>query len=204
MTGIEAAYCRREASADRRREERTNHVSEAQKDLQDVIVEAAIDKLATDPVAVDVGNRLALAESFLIFSAPTDRQVRAIAEEIMDQTAKQLGVKPDRIEGRTGGTWVLIDYGELICHVLTDEQREFYALEKLWADGKVTHLAPEGEAARVAGFVAAPGTVGAGVGTPMSAAEVVASMGDARGMHLASAIASGAMDLADELDAEEE
>ena len=68
-------------------------MSEAQKDLQDVIVEAAIDKLATDPVAVDVGNRLALAESFLIFSAPTDRQVRAIAEEIMDQTAKQLGVK---------------------------------------------------------------------------------------------------------------
>lgn len=67
-------------------------MSEEQKDLQDVIVEAAIDKLATDPVLVDVGNRLALAESFLIFSAPTDRQVRAIAEEIMDQTAKQLSI----------------------------------------------------------------------------------------------------------------
>ena len=68
----------------------------------------------------------------------------------------------------------------------------------------MTHLAPEGEAARVAGFVVAPGTVGAGVGTPMSAAEVVASMGDTRGMDLASAIASGAMDLAVDSDAEEE
>lgn len=109
-------------------------------DLIEVAVTAAQEKLASDPVLVDVADRLAIAGSFLILSAPSERQVRAIAEEILDRVKAECGVEAERIEGRTGNRWILIDYGDLIVHVLTDEEREYYALEKLWSDGTITHL----------------------------------------------------------------
>ncbi len=110
------------------------------RDLVEVAAKAASDKLATDPVLMDVAGRLAIAESFLILSAPTERQVRAIAEEILDRVAAELGLEPARIEGRTGNRWILIDYVDLVVHVLIDEERDYYRLESLWADGTITRL----------------------------------------------------------------
>lgn len=109
-------------------------------DLVDVAAKAAFDKLAQNPVLVNVADRLAIAESFLIASASSERQVRAIGEEILDRVADELGVEPDHIEGRTGNRWVLLDYGELVVHVLLDEERDFYRLENLWPDGAVVPL----------------------------------------------------------------
>lgn len=111
--------------------------------LINVIAAAACDKLATNPVAVEVGNRLALAEVFVIASAPTDRQVRAIAENVMDEVSAQLHERPLRIEGRSEGRWVLLDYGDVVVHALIDEDREYYALERLWGDVPVRQLDPE-------------------------------------------------------------
>lgn len=96
--------------------------------------EAATDKLATDPVVVDVSERLGLSDAFLIASAPTDRQVRAIAEEILDRLRGAAGIDALRIEGRTDAHWVLLDYGTCLVHVMTQGDREYYALEKLWGD----------------------------------------------------------------------
>ena len=109
-------------------------------DLVDVAAKAAFDKLAQNPVLVNVADRLAIAESFLIASASSERQVRAIGEEILDRVADELGVEPDHIEGRTGNRWVLLDYGELVVHVLLDEERDFYRLENLWPDGVIVPL----------------------------------------------------------------
>ncbi|MCF2711835.1 ribosome silencing factor [Schaalia hyovaginalis] len=109
-------------------------------DLVDVAAKAAFDKLALNPVLVNVADRLAIAESFLIASASSERQVRAIGEEILDRVADELGVEPDHIEGRTGNRWILLDYGELVVHVLLDEERDFYRLENLWSDGAVVPL----------------------------------------------------------------
>lgn len=109
-------------------------------DLIDVAVKAASDKFAASPVLVDVSNRLAIAEAFLIVSASSERQVRAIGEEILDRVAEELGVEPDHIEGRTGNRWILLDYGELVIHVLLEEERAYYRLENLWADGTITRL----------------------------------------------------------------
>lgn len=109
-------------------------------DLVEVAAKAAFDKLALNPVLVNVADRLAIAESFLIASASSERQVRAIGEEILDRVADELGVEPDHIEGRTGNRWVLLDYGELVVHVLLDEERDFYRLENLWPDGAVVPL----------------------------------------------------------------
>ncbi|MCI6411257.1 MAG: ribosome silencing factor [Schaalia hyovaginalis] len=109
-------------------------------DLVDVAAKAAFDKLALNPVLVNVADRLAIAESFLIASASSERQVRAIGEEILDRVADELGVEPDHIEGRTGNRWILLDYGELVVHVLLDEERDFYRLENLWSDGVIVPL----------------------------------------------------------------
>lgn len=120
-------------------------MSDRLSELVEVIASAASDKLATRPVLVEVGSRLALAEAFVIASAPTDRQVRAIAENIMDEVAAKLGERPVRIEGRSEGRWVLLDYSEIIVHVLIEEDREYYALESLWGDAPLRELDPEGK-----------------------------------------------------------
>lgn len=110
-------------------------------ELARLVGRAADDKLATAPVLVDVSARLGLAEAFVVASAPTARQVKAIAEEVMDVIAEELNLRPFHIEGRSEGRWVLLDYGELVVHVLLDEDREYYALESLWGDCPVSELA---------------------------------------------------------------
>lgn len=95
---------------------------------------AAHDKLATSVVAIDVSERLVFTDVFLIASAPTSRQVKAIVDEI-DEALSQAGLDRLRREGMEGDMhWVLCDYGDIIVHVQQDEDREYYALEKLWGD----------------------------------------------------------------------
>jgi len=94
---------------------------------------AAADKIATDIVALDVSEHLVITDAFVVASAPNDRQVRAIVEEI-EERLQALGAKPIRREGLREGRWVLIDFGEVVVHVQHDEDREYYALERLWRD----------------------------------------------------------------------
>lgn len=119
-----------------------------------IAAEAAIDKLATHPVAIDVSERLHFAEAFLVTSAPTERQVRAIAENVMDRIAEEHGVRPDRIEGRSDAHWILLDYSDVVVHVLVEEDREYYALEKVWGDRPLLDLAELASPAEQAGGVA--------------------------------------------------
>jgi ribosome-associated protein len=100
---------------------------------------AASEKLAEDIVALDVSERLALADVFLIASAPSERQVNAIVDGIEDELAK-FDQKPVRREGRSGGRWVLLDYSNVVIHVQHEEDRIFYALERLWKDCPVVDL----------------------------------------------------------------
>lgn len=107
---------------------------------------AASDKLAHDIVALDVSERLALADVFLIASAPSERQVNAIVDGIEEELAKQ-DLRPVRREGRSGGRWVLLDYSDIVIHVQHEEDRVFYALERLWKDCPVVDLQLEDAAA---------------------------------------------------------
>ena len=81
-----------------------------------------------------MGEVLAIVEHFVITSAPNTRQVRTIAEEVEEQVKVLAGSAPIRVEGLNDGTWVLLDYGDIVVHVFLDETREFYDLERLWAD----------------------------------------------------------------------
>ena len=103
---------------------------------------AAAEKLATDQLAYDVSEQLAITDAFLLASGANDRQVRAIVEEIEDKL-RELDAKPIRREGHRDGRWVLLDYGEVVIHVQHTEEREFYALERLWRDCPVIELPDE-------------------------------------------------------------
>jgi ribosome-associated protein len=94
---------------------------------------AASDKLATDLLAFDVSDQLAITDAFLLASGSNDRQVKAIVDEVEDKL-REIGAKPIRREGERDGRWVLIDYGEIVVHVQHEEERQFYALERLWRD----------------------------------------------------------------------
>lgn len=98
-----------------------------------VAAEAAREKLGEELVALDVTDPFALAEVFLIVSAKNERQAVAIAEAIEDELAKQ-GVKPRFREGKQTGRWVLMDFGDLVVHVMHEQEREYYSLERLWRD----------------------------------------------------------------------
>ncbi|MBS4751286.1 ribosome silencing factor [Nocardioides sp. zg-ZUI104] len=103
---------------------------------------AAADKLATDQLAFDVSEQLAITDAFLLATGANDRQVRAIVEEVEDKL-RELGVKPIRREGHRDGRWVLLDYGDVVIHVQHSEEREFYALERLWRDCPAIDLPAE-------------------------------------------------------------
>lgn len=94
---------------------------------------AASEKLATNIVAFDVSDQLAITDAFLLASAGNDRQVKAIVEEVEDKL-REIDAKPIRREGERDGRWVLLDYGEIVVHVQHEEERQFYALERLWRD----------------------------------------------------------------------
>ena len=107
--------------------------TESSIDIARVAAHAASGKLANDIVAIDVSERLAITDVFLIASASSERQVNAIVDGIEEELAKK-DLKPVRREGRSEGRWVLLDYANVVVHVQHEEDRVFYALERLWKD----------------------------------------------------------------------
>ena len=95
--------------------------------------QAAADKLATDVAIVDVSERLAITDAFVLASAPNERQVQAIVDEV-EERLRQHGVKPVRREGVAEARWVLLDFVDVVVHVQHAEERAYYALERLWKD----------------------------------------------------------------------
>ncbi|ONH24367.1 ribosome silencing factor [Pseudofrankia asymbiotica] len=95
--------------------------------------QAAADKLAKDLVILDVSERLALTDCFVLASADNERQVKAVLDEV-EEKLRFVGVKPLRREGEREGRWVLLDFSEIVVHIQRTEEREFYDLERLWKD----------------------------------------------------------------------
>ncbi|WP_431859482.1 ribosome silencing factor [Micrococcus terreus] len=101
---------------------------------------AALEKQAENILAVDVAERIGLTDAFLIASAPSERQVNAIVDEIEDVLREEHDLKPLRREGRAEGRWVLLDFGHFVVHVQHNEERAFYALDRLWKDSPLIDL----------------------------------------------------------------
>jgi ribosome-associated protein len=108
---------------------------------------AASDMFGTDIVLIDVSERLAITDVFVIATGTSERQVEAIVDEV-ESRMSALGVKPLRREGRREDRWVLLDYAEIVVHIQHTEERAFYALERLWRDCPTIPFTAEGPPAK--------------------------------------------------------
>ncbi len=104
--------------------------------LARLAAEACDDRKAVDIRLIRVDEVSSLADWFVICSGLSDVQVRAIARSVEDRLEQEAGRLPLRREGQSEGRWVLIDYGEVIVHVLTPDERTFYDLESFWGHGE--------------------------------------------------------------------
>jgi ribosome-associated protein len=95
--------------------------------------QAALDKKAFHMVGVEVSHLSSYTDSFLLCSGASDRQVGAIADEV-ERRLRDDGRRPLHVEGGPHSEWVLLDYGDFIVHVFTEEKRSYYALDSLWGD----------------------------------------------------------------------
>lgn len=99
------------------------------------IAAAAADRVkANDIVAFDVTDLLAFTEVMMIASASNERQVLAIAEEVEKDLHLKARLSPRSREGLTEGQWILLDYGDFVIHIMHQESRDYYGLERLWRD----------------------------------------------------------------------
>jgi ribosome-associated protein len=101
--------------------------------LARVAAQAAADKLAQDILMVDVSDRLAITDVFVIVTGANERQVGAIVDSV-EEKMRAAGTRPPRREGERDGRWVLLDFLDVIVHVQHSEERVFYALDRLWKD----------------------------------------------------------------------
>jgi len=137
------------------------------RELAIAAAQAASDKVADDIVAYDVSDVFVITDAFVLASANSDRQVRAIVDGI-EEKLLEIGAKPARREGEQEGRWVLLDYIDIVVHVQHAEERTYYSLERLWKDCPLIEL-PEsvtnGRSERPAGAVTAvAGEAGAEAG----------------------------------------
>lgn len=107
--------------------------------IANIAAAAASDKLAENLIALDVSGPMPLTDIFLLASGKNERQVSAIADEIEFKLLES-GVKYLRREGKETGRWILLDFGDLVCHVMHEEDRMYYSLERLWSDCPVIKL----------------------------------------------------------------
>ncbi len=96
---------------------------------------SADDKRAEDIEIYNVADLTSMTEYFVICSAGSENQMKAISDEI-EENLKENGISPLHIEGYRSATWVLYDYGDVIIHIFNKEARSFYNLERLWSDAK--------------------------------------------------------------------
>jgi ribosome-associated protein len=97
-------------------------------------VEAALDKKAFDLEVLEVSELTTLGDYFVICSGGTERQTTAIADAVEERLRETLKTRAREIEGVSPGRWILMDYGDFIMHIFTEECRRFYSLERLWGD----------------------------------------------------------------------
>lgn len=117
--------------------------------LAQAAADSAAEKMAEDILAFDVSDQLSISDIFLLCSAPNERQVAAIIDGV-EERLRGMGAKPNHREGERDQRWVLLDYIDLVVHVQHSEERDYYALERLWRDCPLVALRdPESSVAEV-------------------------------------------------------
>ncbi|MDF2567777.1 MAG: hypothetical protein K0R90_1233 [Oscillospiraceae bacterium] len=107
--------------------------------LAQSVVKILDSKKAQDIQAIKIRNLTIVSDYFIIASATSTTQVKALVDEV-DYRLSELGIKPERIEGYQSASWIILDYLDVVVHIFYTQTREFYSLERLWADGEKLEL----------------------------------------------------------------
>ncbi|MDG5482702.1 ribosome silencing factor [Mycolicibacterium gadium] len=113
-------------------------------DMATVAARAASAKLAEDVIVIDVSGQLVITDCFVIASASNERQVNAIVDEV-EEKMRLAGHKPARREGGREGRWTLLDFVDIVVHIQHQDERDFYALDRLWRDCPVLTVELDGD-----------------------------------------------------------
>ena len=108
-------------------------------DLVKKIVEALEDKKAEDITVLDIGGVSSIADYFIIANGNNANQLTAM-EDALDEAMDTNGVHQKQVEGTSNSTWILMDYQDIIVHLFSKEDRQFYDLDRIWRDGKVVDV----------------------------------------------------------------
>ena len=107
--------------------------------IRKLIVDALVDAKAQDVAVLDVRKVADFTDTMVIVSGPSTRHVQSVADKVLDKMRSH-GIRAIGVEGEKVGEWVLIDFGDVVVHVMRPQTRNFYSLEKLWSDAK--HVEP--------------------------------------------------------------
>lgn len=107
--------------------------------MQKLVYDALLDAKAQDITVLDVRNIADFTDTMVIASGTSTRHVQSVADKVVDKLRSR-GVRTLGVEGEKIGEWVLIDFGEVVVHVMRAQTRDFYNLEKLWSDAKPLEL----------------------------------------------------------------
>ncbi len=109
--------------------------------LSKAIVSGMQEKKASEIVVMDLREiKNAVADFFIVCSGSSDKQLDAIAGSIDDEVFKKLKENPWQMEGRSNKEWVILDYINVVAHIFRKDRRQFYSIEKLWGDAKITEV----------------------------------------------------------------
>ena len=112
---------------------------EQSREMAKLACEALADKKGEDIRVIDIAGISVLADYFIIANGTNQNQLQAM-RDAADEAVYKAGVKVQQIEGNQSSTWILMDYGDIIIHIFSKEDRLFYDLERTWRDGKVVDV----------------------------------------------------------------
>ena len=104
------------------------------------VEQGALEKKGRDIVLLDVGKLSDITDYYFILTARNERQIKAIRDEIEHRLKKKFHLNPKHVEGAPGSKWIVIDYTDFIIHIFEENLRQYYELERLWGDAKVTRV----------------------------------------------------------------
>lgn len=110
------------------------------KKLLDVISEALLSKKANDITLLDVSELTTLTDYFVVCHGNSDTQIKALADAVEEDVQKHTSEKAWRKEGLSARTWIILDFVNVVVHVMNKEKRDYYGIEKMWNDAKVTQI----------------------------------------------------------------
>ncbi|WP_069130686.1 ribosome silencing factor [Rhodohalobacter halophilus] len=108
--------------------------------LIEAITEGLLEKKAKDIVLLDVRELTTLADYFIVCHGTSDTQIRALANSVEQKVKEEIGENVWQQEGKDSRRWVILDYVNIVVHIFTEEKRNYYGIERMWNDAKITHI----------------------------------------------------------------